>query len=68
MGPMSETSALAHRYSYRRRLPHCQKTDRVIFVTFRKLIREPFSADARDLVLQHCRHDDGKRYLLHAWL
>ena len=63
---MSETSALAHKYEYRRRLPHYQKADRAIFVTFRKLIREPFAAGARDLILRHCRHDDGKRYVLHA--
>jgi REP element-mobilizing transposase RayT len=63
---MAETSALAHKYSYRRRLPHYQKADRALFVTFRKLIRDPFSPGARDLILQHCRHDDGKRYLLHA--
>ena len=65
-GLMSETSALAHKYGYRRRLPHYQKADRALFVTFRKLIREQFSAGARDLILQHCRHDDGKRYVLHA--
>jgi len=63
---MSETSALAHKYEYRRRLPHYQKADRAIFVTFRKLIRDPFAVGARDLILQHCRHDDGKRYDLHA--
>jgi hypothetical protein len=51
---------------YRRRLPHYQKTDRAIFVTFRKLIREPFAAAARDLVLEHCQHDDGERYVRHA--
>jgi REP element-mobilizing transposase RayT len=59
-------SSLAHKYDYRRRLPHYQKTDQTLFVTFRRLIREPFTASARELVLQHCRHDDGKRYVLHA--
>jgi putative transposase len=63
---MSETAALAHKYEYRRRLPHYQKAGRAIFVTFRKLIREPLAAGARDLVLRHCRHDDGERYALHA--
>ena len=51
---------------YRRRLPHYQKADRAIFVTFRKLVRNPFTAGARDLILQHCRHDDGKRCVIHA--
>jgi REP-associated tyrosine transposase len=63
---MPDPSSLAHCYDYRRRLPHYQKADRTIFVTFRKLNREPFAASARDVILQHCRHDDGKRYILHA--
>jgi REP element-mobilizing transposase RayT len=37
-----------------------------VFVTFRKANREPFSASARDLILQHCIHDDGKRFELQA--
>jgi hypothetical protein len=61
-----EPPTLAHNYDYQRRLPHHQKADRAIFVTFRKLIRDPFPADARDVILQHCIHDDGKRFTLHA--
>ena len=56
----------AHNYDYHRRLPHYQKADRAIFVTFRKLNREPFAANARDVILQHCLHDDGRRFILHA--
>jgi REP element-mobilizing transposase RayT len=59
-------SSLGHNYSYHRRLPHHQKADRAIFVTFRKLNREPFAANARDVILQHLIHDDGKRFKLHA--
>jgi REP element-mobilizing transposase RayT len=59
-------SSLAQKYEYRRRLPHYQKADRAVFVTFRKLNREPFPASARDLIFQHCIHDDGKRFELHA--
>jgi hypothetical protein len=47
-------------------LPHYQKASRAVFVTFCKGNREPFSSEAKDLVLQHCLHDDGKRYHLHA--
>ena len=53
-------------YSYRRRLPHIQKAGKALFVSFRKLSQEPFAAAARDLILQHCLHDNGKRYVLHA--
>ena len=59
-------SSLAKKYEYRRRLPHYQKADRAVFVTFRKLNREPFSASARDLILRHCMRDNGKCFELHA--
>jgi REP element-mobilizing transposase RayT len=57
---------LAHKYDYRRKLPHYQQADRPLFVTFRKLDREPFSPEGRSLVLQHCLHDRGTKYQLHA--
>ena len=63
---MPGPSLLAHCYDYRRRLPHYRKAGRAIFVTFRKLNREPFAASARDAILRHCLHGDGKRYILHA--
>jgi REP element-mobilizing transposase RayT len=53
-------------YDYRRMLPHYQKASRALFVTFCKLMPPPFTGEARNVILQHCRHDDGKRYLLHA--
>jgi REP element-mobilizing transposase RayT len=63
---MPEPPALTHNYDYRRRLPHYQKADRAIFVTFCRLARDPFPANARDVILQNCIHDDGKRIKLHA--
>jgi REP element-mobilizing transposase RayT len=53
-------------YHYQRMLPHHQKTGCVLFVTFCKLIPTPFTPQARDAILQHCLHDNGKRYRLHA--
>jgi REP element-mobilizing transposase RayT len=53
-------------YQYRRRLPHFQKFDRPLFVTFCKLTRELFPGRARDLVLEHCLYENGKRVDLHA--
>lgn len=55
-----------HQYEYRRRLPHYQKADRALFVTFRKLFKDPFPEAARDLVLAHCLFDHRKKYELHA--
>jgi REP element-mobilizing transposase RayT len=53
-------------YEYRRKLPHYQKVDRMHFVTFCKLLRDPLPPEARDVVLQHCLHDHGRRLQLHA--
>jgi REP element-mobilizing transposase RayT len=53
-------------YDYRRMLPHYQKAGRALFVTFCKLTPAPFTAAARDVILEHCLHDHGKRYQLHA--
>jgi REP element-mobilizing transposase RayT len=53
-------------YQYRRRLPHYQKSDRPIFVTFRKLNADPLPPAARSQVLEHCLHDHGIRFTLHA--
>jgi hypothetical protein len=57
---MAGSSALTRKYEYRRRLPHFQKPGRSLFVTFCRLIRDPFPEAARDLVLAHCLHDMGR--------
>jgi REP element-mobilizing transposase RayT len=64
--PMPKPIAIDRLYEYRRNLPHYQKADRPLFVTFRKGNREPFPPEARDAVLRHCLHDHEKRYQLHA--
>ena len=63
---MNARTPLTRLYEYRRKLPHYQKADRALFVIFCKLLPEPFPPQARDLVLQHCVHDHGKRMQLHA--
>ncbi|MGA2743818.1 MAG: transposase [Candidatus Sulfotelmatobacter sp.] len=57
---------LNRRYEYRRNLPHYQPAGRSLFITFRKNYRDPLSPQARDAVLQHCLHDHGTHYELHA--
>jgi REP element-mobilizing transposase RayT len=57
---------LQRKYEYRRRLPHLQKHDRPVFVTFRKLLGEPFSPAERDAVLRHCLHDHLRTIHLHV--
>ena len=51
---------------YRRNLPHIQKPDAAHFVTFRTRNGFELPSAARDLVLQHCLHDNGKLIELHA--
>jgi REP element-mobilizing transposase RayT len=63
---MAYSSIVIHKYEYRRRMPHYQMAGRTIFVTFCKLVRDPFPDAARDLILAHCVHDDGKRIDLEA--
>ncbi len=50
----SKRIPLTRMYEYRRMLPHYQKANRAIFVTFCKSSREPFASEARDEVLQCC--------------
>ena len=50
------------KYNYRRNLPHIEKADRAHFITFDTLDRWVLPPEARDLVLQHCLHDNGKKF------
>jgi REP element-mobilizing transposase RayT len=59
-------NATFRRYAYRRRLPHYQRDDRPVFVTFCTPAHQVLSCEARMLALQHCLHDDGKTIHLHA--
>ena len=54
------------KYEYRRRLPHFQKADRPLFVTFCKVSKEPFPGEARTVILEHCLYGNGKKFRLHA--
>ncbi|MBI3478722.1 MAG: transposase [Acidobacteria bacterium] len=53
-------------YDYRRKLPHYQKFDRPLFVTFCKRTKDPLSPAARSLVLDHCLKGNGRTMHLHA--
>jgi len=53
-------------YEYRRKLPHYQKVDRPIFVTFRTRTQEPLTPAARSIVLAHCLAGNNRTMHLHA--
>jgi REP element-mobilizing transposase RayT len=59
-------NATFHRYEYRRRLPHYQRDERPLFVTFCTLAHSILPPDARTLAMQHCLHDNGRAIDLHA--
>ncbi|SPF31678.1 conserved hypothetical protein [Candidatus Sulfotelmatobacter kueseliae] len=59
-------TAAFRRYEYRRRLPHYQRDDRPLFVTFRTQETLELSPEARTLALQHCLRDHGKTIQIHA--
>ena len=63
---MVDSLSVGRKYYYRRRMPHYQVPGRPIFVTFCKLIRDPFPDAARDLILAHCLYDRGRRIDLWA--
>ncbi len=50
------------KYEYRRRLPHYQKDYRPLFVTFTTDRRWELPPAARDIVLECCRREDGKKF------
>src|SRR5579885_1556748 len=56
---MSTDSAILAKYRYRRRLPHLQKADADLFVTFCTGGRRILPAAARDVVLQHSLREGG---------
>jgi REP element-mobilizing transposase RayT len=53
-------------YDYRRKLPHYQKQNCILFATFYKLLPDPLSDAARSIVLRHCLHGDGSKLRMHA--
>ncbi|MGH9502065.1 MAG: REP-associated tyrosine transposase [Terriglobales bacterium] len=54
------------KYAYRRRLPHIQKDNRPIFITFTTDRRWVLPAEARDIVLESCVKENGKKFELHT--
>jgi hypothetical protein len=52
--------------AYRRNLPHIQQEDKSIFVTFTTFKRWELPEPVRDLVINHCLHDHGKKLVVHG--
>jgi len=51
---------------YRRRLPHLQRDNKAHFLTFCTYQRWILPEEARSIVLECCRHDDGSKIDLQA--
>lgn len=54
-----DTAAHIAKYRYRRRLPHLQQEDAVLFITFCTAARRILPDSARDLILDHCLRESG---------
>ena len=54
------------KYDYRRNLPHIEKGGRAHFITFDTYLRWELPPLARDLVLEHCLHDNGTKMRLYV--
>jgi REP element-mobilizing transposase RayT len=66
MRPKGPLAFMQAKYNYRRRLPHIQKDNRPIFITFTTDHRWILPADARDIVLECCLKENGTRFDLHT--
>jgi REP-associated tyrosine transposase len=64
--PHSQCSLMQPKYQYRRRLPHIQKDNRPVFVTFTTDHRWILAPIARDAVLESCLQPNGDKFDLHA--
>src|SRR5206468_9870968 len=60
---MSTKASPLEKYRYRRRLPHLQKADADLFITFCTGGRRVLPERARDLVLEHCLREGGLKPL-----
>ena len=58
---MTNSSVVLAKYQYRRRLPHLQKADVALFVTFCTGARIILPAQARDMVFEHGLREGGLR-------
>ena len=56
---MPTNSTILAKYRYRRRLPHLQKADADLFVTFCTGARRILPGKARDLTFEHCLREGG---------
>jgi len=54
------------KYAYRRRLPHLQKDQRPLFITFTTHRRWQLPSIARDAVMECCLKQNGVRFELHT--
>ena len=66
VGRSEGPQAMQPKYDYRRRLPHIQKDNRPIFITFTTDHRWELPPEARDIVLECCLKENGSKFELHA--
>jgi len=66
VGRPEGTQFMQRKYEYRRRLPHIQKDNRPIFITFTTDHRWSLPSEARDIVIECCLKENGSKFDLHT--
>ena len=64
--PSAVRSAKSSPAQYRRNLPHIQTAEKPMYVTFCTYKKWTLPEEVRKMVLEHCLHDHGRKYWLHA--
>ncbi|MGP0017856.1 MAG: hypothetical protein ACLPHP_04740 [Candidatus Sulfotelmatobacter sp.] len=64
--PRASLFKVRRKYEYRRNLPHYQKDNRILFITYSTWHRWRLPEIAKDLALGSCRRADGRKYSLYA--
>ena len=57
---------MQRKYGYRRNLPHYQKDNRILFITYSTWHRWRLPKVAKDIALESCRRAHGRKYSLYA--
>ena len=57
---------MQRKYGYRRNLPHYQKDNRILFITYSTWHRWRLPEVAKDIALESCRRAHGRKYSLYA--
>ena len=65
-GDLARVVTMNRKYNYRRKLPHLQKDNRPVFVSFNTVRQWEIPHRVKDAVLECCLYQHGKMAAIHA--